>query len=351
MTPPRWRISLQAWVGLLLLGLALWLMVTYAGLLLEVAFVLFSALLLSLAIRPVADILARWRIPRGLTVLGVYAVLGGVLSLLGGLLAPIVGHEVARLQIHGLALLREALSRLGAVPLLGPLVPPIDVLARDATQSLSSVLRPLAGTVAGAGELIVDVVIVLVLTYFFVTDVDLPERLLRSWVPERYQPHARVVMADLRQRLTRWVLAQVAIALYFAVIFSAGLALLRVPFAFTIGMVGGVLEVIPYLGGAIAFFLAVLSALTRNPLLALWVAVFYVAVVEVESHVVAPTFYGRVIGLHPAAVLVALLVGAKVYGVVGVLFAVPVAVVLAAALQEIQAVLVPSGTEHQPGET
>jgi predicted PurR-regulated permease PerM len=132
--------------------------------------------------------------------------------------------------------------------------------------------------------------------------------------------------------------AQVGIALYFVVTFSTGLALLGVPFAFTIGLVGGILEIIPYLGGVVAVFSAMLSALTVRPLLAVWVLVLYLVVTELESHVIAPTFYGRAIGLHPAIVLVALLVGVKAGGIVGVLFAVPVAVVLAALLGEARTV-------------
>jgi predicted PurR-regulated permease PerM len=119
LTPPPWRISLQAWIGLLALGLGLWLTITYAGLLLEVAWVLFGALLLTLAIRPLADALVRWHIPRGLTVLGVYAGLGGALVLLGDLLEPVISAEVARLQAQGPALLQEALSRVATTPLLG----------------------------------------------------------------------------------------------------------------------------------------------------------------------------------------------------------------------------------------
>ena len=62
-------------------------------------------------------------------------------------------------------------------------------------------------------------------------------------------------------------------------------------------------------------------------------------VVFVESHFIAPTLYGRVIGLHPALVLTALVAGAKAGGVMGVLFAVPVAVVLAAFVQHVQGAL------------
>jgi predicted PurR-regulated permease PerM len=199
-------------------------------------------------------------------------------------------------------------------------------------------LTAFVGTITGVGEVAIDLLIVLVLAYFFVTDVGLGERLLSLWVPRRYQPRARLIAAHLRSRLTRWMWAQLAVALYFAVIFSIGLNVLGVPFGLTIGTVGGVLELVPYLGGAVGVLLAVLSALTIKPVLVLWVLLFHVVVVEVESHIVAPTFYGRITGLHPATILIALLIGAKTQGLLGVLFAVPAAVVLSALLQELRAV-------------
>jgi predicted PurR-regulated permease PerM len=100
-----------------------------------------------------------------------------------------------------------------------------------------------------------------------------------------------------------------------------------------------VLEIVPYLGSTVALILAIVSALTVRSLLGLWVALFCAVVIEVKGHVLEPAFYGHATGLHPAAVLIVLLVGVKAGGVIGVLFAVPVVVVLGALLEEVQAVL------------
>lgn len=332
-----WRLSFQAWISLLLLGLVLLLSVTQVHLIMEVIWVSFGAVLLSLAIRPLANALTRWHIPRGMTVLVVYAVLAGALIILGNLLAPVISTEITRLQANGPAVLQAGLSRIADTPLARQWLPSPDTLAQDRVQRADTVARALVGAVAGVGGLALDVVILLVLAYFFATDAGMVERLLSGWVPVRYESRIQNLVGQLRHRLTRWVWAQAAIALYFAMIFGLGLRLLGVPFALTIGLVGGVLELIPYLGGAVSLLLAILSALTVSPLLVLWVTLFYAAVVEVEAHIIAPAFYGRVMGLHPAVVLVALLIGAKAKGVIGVLFAVPVAVVMAAVAQEVQA--------------
>jgi predicted PurR-regulated permease PerM len=339
---PPWRLNLPTWLGLLALGLAFWLIINHTGLLLEVLWVLFGAVLLSLAIRPLAERLARWRVPRDLTVLGVYAILAAVLTLVGYLLAPILSTEVAHLRSGGPDLLQAAATRLAAIPLLGRLLPSADTLAQSLSQRLDVMVSAALGTAASIGSLALDVLLVLVLAYFFVTDRTLGRRLLRDWSPRRYRPQVDAIVASASQRLTRRLWAQVAIASYFALVFSVGLTLLGVPFAFSIGLMGGILEIIPYLGGAVAVSLATVSALTVKPLLALWVILFYAIVVEVEPHLVAPTFYGRVMGLHPVVVLLALAVGTKAQGVLGVLFAVPVMVVLGVIIQEARKALAPT---------
>jgi predicted PurR-regulated permease PerM len=75
------------------------------------------------------------------------------------------------------------------------------------------------------------------------------------------------------------------------------------------------------------------------------VVLLYVVVMEIEAHIVAPALYGRVIGLHPALILIALLIGAKTKGILGIFFAVPILVVLAAVLEEVRATLVSVGDE------
>jgi predicted PurR-regulated permease PerM len=329
-----WRLGVQGWLKLLVLGLVLWVLITYAGLLMEVLWVLFGALLLSLAIHPVVSTLARWRIPRGVTVLGVYVLFGVILALLGALVAPAVRTEIAALQSGGPGMVQSVISRIAQTPVLGKLVPSTDVVAQNLIQRMDVLVQTTVTTAESVGSMALDILFIFVLTFFVSTDAHLGERLLDGWLPGAHRTRIRHLWNRLRVRLIRWMWAQVGIAIYFAVAFSAGLALLGTPFAFIIGLVGGILEIVPYLGGAVALLLALASALTVRPILAVWVFVLYLVVTQLESHVIAPAFYGRVIGLHPAAVLVALLVGVKAGGVLGVLFAIPVAVVFAALIAE-----------------
>ena len=132
-----------------------------------------------------------------------------------------------------------------------------------------------------------------------------------------------------------WVRAQLLVGLFFGATFGVGLAVLQVPYAATIGTVGAVLEIIPYVGGIVTIALALLRAATTGKLWLLGaVLVWYLVVTNVEAHVVYPKLVGEIVGLQPLVVVLALFVGAEALGIVGALLAIPVAVVLQTLLDE-----------------
>jgi len=113
----------------------------------------------------------------------------------------------------------------------------------------------------------------------------------------------------------------------FGALMGAGLRALGVPYAWSLGVVAGTLEVVPYIGGAITLVLAVLSAATVGLPHVVGVIVLYVVLVNVESHVLAPVLYGRVLGLPSVAILLALIAGVELLGIVGALLAIPLTII------------------------
>ncbi len=299
-----WRISLQGWLGLFFLGLAIWLTTIYAGVLVEVMGVIFGALLVSLALRPVVEILGRLHVPATISVILAYLSIASLIALIGDLILPILSHEVQNLQTITPTQVQNTITQLTTVPFFGSLLPPPATLAANLTQSLDSLFTALFEALTGLGSLALDVLIVLVLAYFLTVEPRMVERALIAWFPAQYKRQIRLMYQRLRQRLSRWIWAQIVIAVYFSLAFSLSLMILRIPFALTIGLIGGLLELIPYVGGLVALCLALLSAAGMQPFLMIWVIVIYTVVTEVESHIVAPTLYGRFTGLHPGAVLI-----------------------------------------------
>lgn len=327
------RLSWQAWLSLLALGLVLWLIVSHVAIILELGWVVLGAVLLSLAIRPLADKGQTWRIPRGVITISIYALILAIIVLVGNLVAPILRAEITQLEQSGPQLWQQIQQRLAVTP-LRQWLPSTDALFQNFVQRLDSVAVTAFGTVTLIGDMLLDLFLLFVLAYFFVTDSGGSGDLLLKWIPTNQKQRARQMATSINYQLTRWVWAQIGLGMYFGLAFTLGLVVLRIPFALSIGMVGAVLELIPYLGGLIALVLALLSALTVSPTAVLWVIAWYSLVAVVEGHVVAPFLYGRAIGLRSAVVLVALFIGAKAAGILGVFFAVPVTVIVIAVVQE-----------------
>jgi len=338
VTPPSaWRPNLGTWLGLAGAGFALWLVIHEADLIFDVAAVLLTGYLLCLVIAPLADLLEKRRIPRAVAVLVFYALSFCALVLLAHLLLPVLQVETRHIRRTLPEVLSRGLAALRAVPVIGDLLPPnAGLLPQSVGQAVQGMLGPALVALLNVGELVVDLAVVLVLAFFFAVDPSIGRQLIVTWLPQAQRHRAWRVARALQSRLTRWLWAQVAMMLFFAVTFSSFLFLLRVPFAFSIGVIGGLLDFIPYVGGLVALVLALISALAVQPILAVYIALLYIVLAAIQGHVLAPALYGRVTNLHPALVLLALLIGAKAAQLTGTLLAIPVAVVVTTLIEEAQ---------------
>ena len=99
-------------------------------------------------------------------------------------------------------------------------------------------------------------------------------------------------------------------------------------YAFAFGLFFGVMELVPYVGPVLGALPPVIVALVQDPLMAVWVVLLFLALQQLEGHVVAPNVFGRALRLNPLLVILALLLGGQTYGFVGALVALPIAAVL-----------------------
>jgi predicted PurR-regulated permease PerM len=99
-------------------------------------------------------------------------------------------------------------------------------------------------------------------------------------------------------------------------------------YALAFGAFFGVMELVPYVGPALGALPPILVALLQDPLTAVWVALLFLALQQLEGHVVAPNLFGLTLRLNPLLVIFALLFGGEIYGLVGALVALPIAAIL-----------------------
>jgi len=135
----------------------------------------------------------------------------------------------------------------------------------------------------------------------------------------------------------RWFQGQLLLGVIVGVLVYLGLWILNVRFALLLAIIAGVLELVPYIGPVLAAIPGVILALFQGPfLLAVWVLLLYIVVQQLENYLIVPLVMKKAVGLNPVVVIIALLIGGKLAGVIGILLAVPAAAVLAEFFRDIK---------------
>jgi predicted PurR-regulated permease PerM len=189
--------------------------------------------------------------------------------------------------------------------------------------------------VVGFGHFLLELLMFLIATFFLLRDAPRLFQWLRRLVPTKQRSELVPLFAQVNTLLGRYVRGQMFLIGVMATATFIGLSILQVPFVLLLAIMTGVLEVIPIVGPITAGAIACLVALGHPApwgLSQIWyvviVAVMYTVLRHAEDYLVIPFVIGRIVKLHPAVVIFSLLTGGALFGLLGVLVAVPVAATL-----------------------
>jgi predicted PurR-regulated permease PerM len=261
------------------------------------------------------------------------------------LVVPILAKELPlmREQLPGLLLKAQSvlapwLKELGIEMALDPaslkafIIKYFNTSVEDSLDGWLTSLR-IGGSVALA--VVGNVVLIPVALFYLLADWDRFVAHVVGLVPQRMRPGFDGFVAEVDEVLGQYLRGQLTVMVILAVFYSAGLALFGLDLALPIGVFSGLAVVIPYLGFGVGLVLALLAGLLQ---FAAWKAAVMVAVVFglgqlLEGFVLTPRLVGERIGLHPLAVIFALLAFGQVFGFVGVLVALPASAILLVCLR------------------
>jgi len=298
------------------------------------------SIVLAAALLPLADSLQKRRVPRAVTVLGVYAIGLGALTLLVVLLVPVISEQ-GQILAQRLPQFRQtvndwiATGRAGLGRFTGgrPVeLPPVGVeQIRPVVQGLiERYLQVTRGLFTG---ILAGLLVLFVAGYIVIDRRRLAQGLLR-FVPRPHRERTAVVANDVLRRMGGYIRGQVIVSACIALILTVGLALIGFEAPLLIGVVAGALNFVPYLGSTVTFLLAVLLALNSSVFTIAGVLAVFAVEQLLEGNFLVPYFTGRQVELHPLAVVAALIVGANLAGILGALVAVPLAAGIDAVLQD-----------------
>lgn len=166
-----------------------------------------------------------------------------------------------------------------------------------------------------------------ILGFYLLRDKDVIKKNIYSLIPNSIKPKILSVLKDIDETLGRYIKGQIIVSSVVAVMTTIGLILIQIDYAIVIGIMAGMANIIPYFGPIIGAIPAIAIAALKSPTLIIWVIIVFIIVQQIDSTIISPKIIGTNIGLHPVIVIISLIFGGELFGLVGMLLAIPIVAV------------------------
>src|SRR3989344_1161066 len=306
----------------------------------DVIVILFFAIIIASAVGPFANWLESKKFPRLLGVLLLYLAFFGLVVFLLSLIVPFIAVELGQLtqalpdfvsNLSGALEKAQQTTSSRYFDFFGEIQNTLDSFS----QFLIAYSQSAFGLIINVFGGILSFVAIIIISFYLSVKRRGVIGFISSVMPEKYESYVIGLWKRAEFKVGRWLQGQLLLALSVGLMVFVGLSLLNVKYALLLGIVAMVLEIVPIVGPVLAAIPGLVLAFSQSPTLGVWVLVFYVAVQQIESHILTPLILGKTLGLNPVTVILALLIGGKVAGIIGILIAVPVAVVIVEILDDL----------------
>ncbi|NLK20482.1 MAG: AI-2E family transporter [Epulopiscium sp.] len=184
-----------------------------------------------------------------------------------------------------------------------------------------------------AGNKVVDFAMALVISFYLLKDkkkfINFTNKFLETFIPDRVYKNFKSFWVDVDYVLSGYIRGQLMDSFIMGVLIGISVAIIGIDFPIIIGIIAGISNIIPYFGPIIGMIPAALMGLiSGNPMKALYAVITLFILQQIDGAIIAPKIVGESVDVHPVAIVVAIIAGGSLFGLVGMLLAVPVAALL-----------------------
>ena len=324
------HLHLSTWTFVQFFGIILGLVFFY--LIADVVAALFFAVIIASAMEPGIQWLQERKVPRLLGVILIYLGIAIAVATVVYIIFPILLEDVQNIFLSIPILQRELFSEtrirdgIASFFFSSQNIQDLVFSSADYLKKLSGGVVDFASNVFGG---VFTFLLIVIFSFYLAIQERGIENFLRLVSPLRHEEYIIDLWYRSQHKLGLWFRSQMLLGAIVGILIFFGLTFLGIPHALLFALIAAVFEIIPVAGPVLAAVPAVAAAFLTSPILGLTTIALYVVVQQIESHVIIPVVMSRTIGLNPLIVMLALVVGAKIGGIFGILIAVPVTAILA----------------------
>ncbi|MEK3734984.1 MULTISPECIES: AI-2E family transporter [Paenibacillus] len=285
-------------------------------------------------LNPLVNVMEKWRIKRGWSILILYLAIAGILTVVVLAVIPVVRNQIMSLIINFPVYsenLRQQFENLTGTELYNQIQSTINLnseewwgtVTQQATDILNTTWSKVGGFLGAFTEVVLSIITVpFVLFYMLKDGKKLPEKLL-SFLPTRSRTGALHVLQDMNHQISSFIRGQIIVSFCIGILLYIGYMIIGLDYALILAIIASFTNVVPYLGPAIAITPALIVALVTSPIMLLKMVAVWTIVQLIEGKLISPQIMGKTLKIHPITIIFVILTSGNLFGVVGVLLAVP----------------------------
>lgn len=283
---------------------------------------------------PIIDWLEKHKWKRGWAIALLYLVIIGLLILLFSFVIPAVKDQIVSLfkSFPGYwDQITQKFDEFSRSSLFDQLKDKLNTNMSDIMKTLStkgtSVINSSISSIGSIVGTVTEVVLAIVTTplvlfYLLKDGKKLPDFLLKM-LPVNGRAHTRQVLGEANHQISSYIRGQIIVSLCIGILLFIGYLIIGLPYALTLAIIAACTSIVPYLGPAIAITPAIIIAIVTSPWLLIKLIIVWCVVQLLEGKFISPQVMGKTLKVHPITILFVILVAGNLFGVLGVIFAVP----------------------------
>ncbi|WP_136608103.1 AI-2E family transporter [Paenibacillus dokdonensis] len=285
-------------------------------------------------LNPIVDFLEKRRVGRIQSILMLYVFIIGIIAVLLTLVIPVIREQImdlvsnfpaysetARVQFEhlmGSKLVNQFQDSISFDP-----QEVVKTISQKATSFLNKTWTGIGGFLGNLLEIVLAIVTVPFILFYLLKDGKKLPGFIQGFVPTRLRGETNRVMSEMNHQISSYIRGQIIVSFCIGALLFVGYIIIGLKYSLILAVIAAFTSVVPYLGPVIAITPALIVALVTSPIMLLKMVIVWTVVQLIEGKFISPQVMGKTLKIHPITIIFVILTSGNLFGIVGVLLAVP----------------------------
>lgn len=285
-------------------------------------------------LNPIVNFLEKHKVKRVYSILMLYMLIIGIITVLLTLVIPVIREQIMDLVSNFPAygeMIREQFEHLMGSNIFNQVQESINfdpqelikTISQRATSFLNKTWIGIGGFVGSLIEVVLSVVTVPFILFYLLKDGKKLPGFILGFVPTKLRPETDRVMKEMNHQISSYIRGQIIVSFCIGALLFIGYLIIGLKYSLILAVIAAFTSVVPYLGPAIAITPALIVAAVTSPFMLLKMIIVWTVVQLIEGKFISPQVMGKTLKIHPITIIFVILTSGNLFGIVGILLAVP----------------------------